>query len=148
MFRANRLVLTGALLILLSVTSASSFAAVRGDVDPKTGMRFPPRAGAFERKGRIEYDDARYEYAAVLTQRRRYFHALKEAQLLLRRAPGNPEWQLLYAKACDGLGEYQEALRIYQQLLAAAPRNAHSPPDSARKAPASPGAAPPPRGSD
>ncbi|MDB6041662.1 MAG: sulfotransferase [Gammaproteobacteria bacterium] len=71
-----------------------------------------------------EYDDARYEYAAVLTQRRRYFHALKEAQLLLRRAPGNPEWQLLYAKACDGLGEYQEAVRIYQQLLAAMPRNA------------------------
>lgn len=71
-----------------------------------------------------DYDDARYEYAAVLTQRRRYFHALRQAQLLLRRAPGNPEWQLLYAKACDGLGQYEEALRVYQQLLAATPANA------------------------
>ena len=70
-----------------------------------------------------DYDDARYEYGTVLTQRRRYFHALRQAQLLLRRAAGNPEWQLLYAKACDGLGQYGEALRIYQQLLSAEPDN-------------------------
>ena len=71
-----------------------------------------------------DYDDARYEYGAVLTQRRRYHHALTQAQHLLRRVPNHPEWQLLYAKACDGLGENEEALRVYQQLLAATPGNA------------------------
>jgi tetratricopeptide (TPR) repeat protein len=70
------------------------------------------------------YDDARYEYAAVLTQRRRYFHALREARLLLQRGPNNREWLMLYAKACDGLGEYDEALRIYQQLLTTTPEDA------------------------
>ena len=71
-----------------------------------------------------DYDDARYEYAVVLSQRSRHFHAARQAQLLLQRAPSNPEWQLLYAKTCDGLGKYDEALRVYQQLLAASPADA------------------------
>jgi hypothetical protein len=38
----------------------------RGDVDPKTGMRFPAHAGGFEREGGIEYDDAGYPMATYL----------------------------------------------------------------------------------
>ena len=68
-----------------------------------------------------DYLDARYEYATVLTQRRRYRAALAEARRLLQVLPDNPAFRLLYAKSCDGLGEYDEALRIYRQLLAQQP---------------------------
>ncbi len=71
-----------------------------------------------------DYDHARSEYAAVLTQRRRYFRALRQAQILLQRQPDNPAWQLLYAKACDGAGQYAQALPIYQQLLIRSPDDA------------------------
>lgn len=66
MFQAKRLVPRAALLLALSLTINSSFArssGPKGDVDPKTGMRFPPRASAFERRGGIEYDDAGYPMA-------------------------------------------------------------------------------------
>jgi tetratricopeptide (TPR) repeat protein len=68
-----------------------------------------------------DYHDARYEYGALLTQRRRYLAALGQARQLLRVAPASRDWLLLYAKACDGLGEHGEALRIYRQLLAETP---------------------------
>lgn len=71
-----------------------------------------------------DYDHARYEYAAVLIERRRHFRALHQAQILLQRQPDNPQWQLLYAKACDGAGKNDEALRIYQQQLTSSPGNA------------------------
>jgi tetratricopeptide (TPR) repeat protein len=67
------------------------------------------------------YHDARYEYGALLTQRRRYLAAREQARRLLQVAPGRPDWRLLYAKACDGLGEYDEALRVYRQLSAETP---------------------------
>src|SRR4029077_12538539 len=65
MFQANRLIFLA--IVAAGISSSPSLALARergtvvaGDVDPKTGMKFPPRAGAFERKGRIEYDDAGY----------------------------------------------------------------------------------------
>ena len=63
-----------------------------------------------------DYHAARYEYCAVLTQRRRHLPALVQARRLLEIDPANADWRLLYAKACDGLGEYDEALRVYRQL--------------------------------
>jgi tetratricopeptide (TPR) repeat protein len=67
------------------------------------------------------YHEARSELAAVLGQRRRYSPALEHARYLLRIEPRNPAWRLLYAKACDGLGDYDEALRAYAQLLEEVP---------------------------
>src|SRR5437016_5200897 len=68
MFQADRLVVVGALAVILSLTSTSALgrkhsAGPKGDVDPKTGMRFVSRAGAFERQKGIEYDNAGYPEA-------------------------------------------------------------------------------------
>jgi len=70
------------------------------------------------------HHDARYEYGALLTQRRRYLAARAQARCLLRVTPGNRDWLLLHAKACDGLGEHEQALEIYRQLLAETPADA------------------------
>jgi len=64
-----------------------------------------------------DYHEARAELAAVLGQRRRYLPAVTHVRRLLRINPRNPHWRLLYAKACDGLGEFDEALRVYRLLL-------------------------------
>jgi len=71
-----------------------------------------------------DYHDARCEYATVLAQRRRYLPAQAEVRKLLRIDPRNPSWRLLYASVCDGLGEHDEALRVYQQLLNESPGDA------------------------
>jgi tetratricopeptide (TPR) repeat protein len=68
-----------------------------------------------------EYHDARYEYAAVLLHRRRYWPTLVQARRLLAIEPDNTLYRTLYAKACDGLGRYDEALKIYRQLAAEDP---------------------------
>lgn len=67
------------------------------------------------------YADARYEYAAVLAQRRRYLPALEQAHWLVRAEPRNFLYRLLYAKSLDGLGRHEEALRLYRELLPEAP---------------------------
>lgn len=70
-----------------------------------------------------EYHDARYEYATVLSYRRRYGPALAQARQLLGIEPRNALYLTLYAQACDGLGRHDEALRIYGQLAVDNPRN-------------------------
>jgi tetratricopeptide (TPR) repeat protein len=70
------------------------------------------------------YHDARYELGMVLARRRRYLPALMHARDLLRIDRANAAWQRLYATACDGLGGFDEALRVYQQLLVADPSDA------------------------
>lgn len=64
-----------------------------------------------------DHHEARADLAAVLGQRRRYLPALMHARRLLQVDQRNPAWRLLYAKTCDGLGEYDEALRVYRRLL-------------------------------
>jgi tetratricopeptide (TPR) repeat protein len=68
-----------------------------------------------------DYHDARYELGAVMHHRRRYLPALMHARFLLGIDPRNPAWRRLYAETCDGLGEYDEALRVYRELLAEFP---------------------------
>ena len=72
---------------------------------------------------RPDYDDARFEYAAVLAERRRYLPALQEIRHLLSRAADNPVYRKLYATICDGLGRSAEALRIYRELLLETPQD-------------------------
>jgi predicted Zn-dependent protease len=64
-----------------------------------------------------DYHEARAELAGVLGERRRYLPALMHARHLLRVDPRNQAWRLLYARVCDGLGEYDEALQAYRRLL-------------------------------
>jgi len=63
-----------------------------------------------------DYADARFEYAYVLAQRRRYEPALLEIRQLLHLSPGSPAYRKLHALICDGLGRGEEALQIYGQL--------------------------------
>jgi hypothetical protein len=73
MFQANRL-LGLVFFAVIALTSTSSLArehsaGAKGDIDPKTGMKFPARAGAFEREGGIEYDNAGYPEATYIAHR-------------------------------------------------------------------------------
>ena len=68
-----------------------------------------------------DYHDARYELGVVMHHRRRYLPALMHARRLLGVDSRNPAWRLLYAETCDGLGEFEEALRVYRELLAESP---------------------------
>ena len=70
---------------------------------------------------RPDYEDARFEYASVLYQRRRYLPASEHARRLLQRAPHNRLYRKLYAQSCDGLGQIDEALRVYRHLSAENP---------------------------
>ena len=74
MLQANRLLVHCvrwfAAIALISASFASQRGAVaHGDVDPKTGMKFPARIGSFEREGGIEYDAAGYPDATYLLGR-------------------------------------------------------------------------------
>ena len=57
---SRRYVSLGVLLAAIVVVCPSASVLGKGDVDPKTGMRFPVHVGAFERRGPIDYDDAGY----------------------------------------------------------------------------------------
>jgi tetratricopeptide (TPR) repeat protein len=72
---------------------------------------------------RPDYADARFEYAAVLAERRRYLPALHEIRHLLSRAARNPAYRKLHAVICDGLGRSTEALQIYRELALETPQD-------------------------
>jgi tetratricopeptide (TPR) repeat protein len=60
---------------------------------------------------------ARYEYAVVLSQRHKHARALEEVRKLLRVDPQNRAFRTVYATACVGFGDHDEALRVYRELL-------------------------------
>lgn len=68
-----------------------------------------------------DYHEARYELATVFMQRRRIYPALLQAQRLLPLNPTDRKTRMLYAGACDGLGRFDEALRVYRGLQAETP---------------------------
>src|SRR6185437_15263187 len=71
-----------------------------------------------------DYHDARLELGNVMLHRRRFLPALMHARHLLQIEPRHPRWRRLYASACDGLGEFDEALAIYRELLSDTPNDA------------------------
>jgi tetratricopeptide (TPR) repeat protein len=70
------------------------------------------------------YHLARYDYVRVLLQRHRNAPALAEAKILLKADPHNRDYRAAYASACVGLADYEEAIRIYNDLLREAPHAA------------------------
>ena|ERR1700730_7167004 len=108
MFRVNRLLLLATLLVAPFLMNSSAVAGQhasgpKGDVDPKTGMRFPPRAGAFERRGGIEYDDAGYRMATYFAGTLGYASAFYYKNL-----PFAAE----YANARDAVRQKNSAARL------------------------------------
>jgi tetratricopeptide (TPR) repeat protein len=71
----------------------------------------------------LEPDNAavRFEYAAVLAQRRLFVPAAQTLAPLLQAQPRNADYRKLQATIHDGVGETSQALAIYQQLAAESP---------------------------
>jgi tetratricopeptide (TPR) repeat protein len=70
------------------------------------------------------YHAARFEYAGVLAQRHKYARARDETRTLLRLDPTHRGYRTSYANACVGLGDHEEALRMYRELMSEAPQAA------------------------
>jgi tetratricopeptide (TPR) repeat protein len=70
------------------------------------------------------YVAARLDYVRVLIDRQKYLRAREETDTLLRLEPGNSAYLSLSAAACVGLGEYEPAIALYRELLAASPASA------------------------
>jgi tetratricopeptide (TPR) repeat protein len=70
------------------------------------------------------YTAARLDYVRALIDRQKYLHAREEIDTLLKLEPSNHDYLSLYATACAGLGEHENAIAVYRQLLASTPEAA------------------------
>ena len=67
-----------------------------------------------------QYHAARYDYAQLLIKRHLHAPALEQTRLLLQTEPDNRAWRTLHAAALVGLGQHEEAIGLYKQLLVGA----------------------------
>ena len=67
------------------------------------------------------YLAARVDYVRVLIERQKYLRAREEIDTLLKFEPDNAYYLSLCAGAYVGLGEHDEAIALYRQLLAESP---------------------------
>ena len=57
------------------------------------------------------------DYIKALRKRQRFGKALEQARQLLEVAPGNPQFQSIYAIECMQTGDYEEALGFFDKVL-------------------------------
>src|SRR6185437_3700704 len=67
-----------------------------------------------------DYHLARFEYAQLLARRHSYLEARSHAERLLGIEPGHRGYRTLYALTLVGLGQHEQALQLYRDLLAGA----------------------------
>src|SRR6185437_2691300 len=67
-----------------------------------------------------DYHLARFEYAQVLAQRHLFLEARSEVERLLGIDRDNRNYRTLYALTLVGLGQHEQALELYRDLLTAA----------------------------
>jgi tetratricopeptide (TPR) repeat protein len=67
------------------------------------------------------YAAARHDYACVLLARHKYSDARDQLERLLTDDPGNRVYRTLSAGTAVGLGNHDEAIRLYRALLSTAP---------------------------
>jgi tetratricopeptide (TPR) repeat protein len=72
------------------------------------------------------YRAARQEYAFVLIQLHRFEEARAELATLLADDPDNRELLILQAAATVGIGEHEQALTLYRNLLSSTPADAEA----------------------
>jgi tetratricopeptide (TPR) repeat protein len=60
----------------------------------------------------------------VLYRRQKYAHAMEEAKHLLALEPDNAQYQTGYANQCVAIGDFDEALDVYDRVLARFPETA------------------------
>lgn len=66
---------------------------------------------------------AHFDYVKVLRKRQKFEQALREASELREKEPGNPEFEMLYANENLAVGNFDEAMLIYEALLGSMPNN-------------------------
>ena len=64
-----------------------------------------------------DYLAARHDYALVLLERHKHAEAREQVTRLLAIEPHNPNFRVLYATTCVGLGEHHAAIQIYRELV-------------------------------
>ena len=67
--------------------------------------------------------NAHFDYVNVLHKRQKFGEALEQAKELRRKAPGKPQFDLLYANQSLAVGEFDEAVGIYRTQLGEMPNN-------------------------
>ncbi len=70
-----------------------------------------------------EFHPGRFDYVNVLHKRQKFAEALQQADLLRRKAPGIPHFDMLFANQNLAVGNFDVALGIYDALSAAKPDN-------------------------
>ena len=66
---------------------------------------------------------AHFDYVKVLRKRQKFELALSEASELREKEPGNPEFEMLFANENLAVGNFDEAMLIYEALLGSMPNN-------------------------
>lgn len=66
---------------------------------------------------------AHYDYVKVLRKRQKFERSLVEASELRAKEPGNPEFEMLYANENLAVGNFDEAMLVYEALLGSMPNN-------------------------
>ena len=66
---------------------------------------------------------AHFDYVKVLRKRQKFELALAEATELRTKEPGNPEFEMLYANENLAVGNFDEAMLVYEALLGSMPNN-------------------------
>ena len=67
---------------------------------------------------------ARFDYMNVLYRRQKYASAMAQATLLISANPENHAYQTAYANQCVAVGRFEEALKIYDQVIKQLPDSA------------------------
>jgi predicted Zn-dependent protease len=70
------------------------------------------------------FQGARHNYAVILFRQAKPADALPEVDQLLASEPRNPSFRSLKAAILAGIGEYERAIQIYEQVLAEYPNQA------------------------
>jgi tetratricopeptide (TPR) repeat protein len=70
-----------------------------------------------------EYHAARHDYAHVLIQRHKYVAAREQARQLMAVDPANSDYRSLAATALVGLGEHEQAIALYRDIIADRPND-------------------------
>jgi tetratricopeptide (TPR) repeat protein len=66
---------------------------------------------------------AHYDYVKVLRKRQKFEQSVAEATELRSKEPGNPEFEMLYANENLAIGNFGEAMLVYEALLGSMPNN-------------------------
>ena len=66
---------------------------------------------------------AHFDYAKILRKRQKFEAALTEARELRAKEPGNAEFDMLFANESLAVGNFADAMQVYEGLLAAMPAN-------------------------